>query len=89
MDCEAVFVQPLAPVPVTVYEVVEVGDTVVPAVFEPLLQTYVEAPLAVNVVEPAIQIVEVPEIVTVGTDFIVTNTSSVSGQPFALVPVTV
>jgi hypothetical protein len=46
----AVFVQPPATVPVTVYDVVTVGFTTMELVPAPVLQPYDEAPEAVNVV---------------------------------------
>ena len=58
-------VQPAVLVPVTVYVVVEVGETemLVP-VKEPGIQVYVDAPLAVNVTEDPIQ-TEGDELLTV------------------------
>ncbi len=76
-------------VPVTVYVVLLVGDTVQAAVEGPPVQTYVEAPLAVKVAEAPVQIVLVPEIDTVGNALTVTNCEAVFVQPFAAVPVTV
>jgi hypothetical protein len=48
--------QPLE-VPVTVYEVVAVGETVIELVVSPELHEYVAAPVAVNVAVPPAQIV--------------------------------
>ena len=63
---ETDFEHPFASVPVRVYDVLLVGETVYAAVAGPPVHAYVEAPLAVNVVEAPEQIVLVPEIVTVG-----------------------
>jgi hypothetical protein len=87
----AVFTQPLALVPVTVYVVVVVGDTVTDEPDKlPGFHTYVEAPLALNEVLPPTQIAEFVELaVTVGNGLTVTPTVAVFTQPLALVPVTV
>ena len=86
----AVPVQPLAAVPVTVYVVVEAGDTVTgEPVSEPGIQLYVDAPPPVSVVEPPEQIVVVPEVaVTVGFAFTVITIVCVP-VPLALVAVCV
>ena len=47
----AVFEQPKAEVPITVYDVAEVGDTTIGLLPEPLLHEYEVAPLAVNVAD--------------------------------------
>jgi LysM repeat protein len=87
----AVFTQPLAFVPVTVYVVLAVGDTVTDEPDKlPGFHTYVEAPLALNEVLPPTQIAEFAELaVTVGNGLTVTPTVAVFTQPLALVPVTV
>jgi hypothetical protein len=87
----AVFTQLLALVPVTVYVVVVVGDTVTDEPDKlPGFHTYVEAPLALNEVLPPTQIAEFVELaVTVGNGLTVTPTVAVFTQPLALVPVTV
>ena len=90
MACVAVAVQPLAAVPVTVYVVVDAGvtDTGDP-VSDPGIQLYVDAPVALSVVELPEQSVVVPEeAVTVGEVFTVINCVAMDEQP-ALVPVTV
>jgi len=84
-------VQPSALVPVTVYVVVLVGDTVlelpVPRLFD---QLYVLAPPAVNVDDEPEHIVDGDaEAVTVGVGLTVTVTDFVPVHPSALVPVTV
>jgi hypothetical protein len=78
-------------VPVTVYVVVEVGDTVL---LEPLPkppdQLYVLAPLALIVeLLPVHMDVGLADAVTVGNGFTVTLTVAVPVHPAALVPVTV
>lgn len=86
----AVAVHPFAAVPVSVYVVVVVGETVTG---EPLrlpgIQLYVAAPLPVSVVELPAQMVP-PEVVvvTVGVGFTVMMRVAVAVQPL-LVPVTV
>jgi hypothetical protein len=69
----AVFTQPLAFVPVTVYVVLVVGDTVTDEPDKlPGVQTYVLAPPPVNAVEPPIQIALFAEAaVTVGNGLMV------------------
>lgn len=69
----AVFVQPAADVPVTVYVVVVVGDTFTEAPVKlPGIQAYVDAPLPVRVVElPEQMVVLVAVVVTVGAGFTV------------------
>ena len=87
-----VFVQPCAFVPVTVYVVVEVGETVTePPVKFPGIQVYVAAPLAVIVVLAPIQIdVAVAVVVTTGDGLTVTVAVAVLLQVVvASVPVTV
>jgi len=85
----AVFVQPAALVPVTVYIVVELGVTVILAPFVPLLQEYVLAPLALNVELPPIQIVLGEAFAeTFGTEFTVIVIDAEFVHPSALVPVT-
>lgn len=66
-------VQPLAAVPVTVYVVVDVGETVTGEPDnDPGIHEYVEAPLPVNVVELPLQIVALEAAaVTVGAAFTV------------------
>ncbi len=87
----AVFTQLLALVPVTVYVVVVVGDTVTDEPDKlPGFHTYVDAPLALNEVLPPTQIAEFAELaVNVGNGLTVTPTVAVFTQPLALVPVTV
>lgn len=86
----AVFVQPFAAVPVTVYVVVVIGETVtVVPVSEPGIQLYVDAPPAVSVVELPEQMVTVAEVaVTVGDGLTVIKRVAVDVHP-AVVPVTV
>ena len=64
------------------------GETVYDAVGGPPVQAYVDAPLAVKVVEAPSQIVLAPEIDTVGNGLTVTNFEAVFEQPLASVPVT-
>ena len=87
----AVFTQPLAFVPVTVYVVLAVGDTVTDEPDKlPGLHTYVEAPLALNEVLPPTQIAEFVELaVTVGNGLTVIVRVAVPTQPADDVPVTV
>lgn len=86
-----VLVHPLAFVPVTVYVVVVVGDTVTDVpVKEPGIQVYDDAPEAVIVVELPEQIVVlVAEVATVGSGFTVMVRVPVPVHPLAAVPVTV
>ena len=86
-----VFVQPFAAVPVTVYVVEEVGETVTEAPVKlPGIQLYVDAPLAVKVVEFPAQIVVLEAVVvTVGNALTVMVRVAVFVQPAADVPVTV
>ena len=86
----AVAVQPFAPVPVTVYVVVEAGvtETDEPEIF-PGFHTYDVAPEEFNVVEAPAQIVVLVAVaVTVGEGLTVIVTCAVPVQP-AVVPVTV
>ena len=85
-----VLVQPFAAVPVTVYVVVVVGETVTVApVSEPGIQVYVEPPVAVIVVLLPEQIVAfVVVVATVGEGFTVIKRVEVAEQP-PVVPVTV
>jgi hypothetical protein len=84
-------VHPFAPVPVTVYVVEIVGETVTLDPDKlPGFQTYVLAPPPVNVVEPPIHIaVLAAAALTVGNGLTVTATVDVPVHPFAPVPVTV
>ena len=76
-------------VPVTVYVVVVVGETVaVAAVPAPLFHEYVVAPDAEIVVDCPEQMVDVPVAVTVGVGLTVIVTDAVFVHP-AVVPVTV
>jgi hypothetical protein len=86
-----VLVQPFAAVPVTVYVVVVVGDTVTDEPVKlPGIQLYVDAPLAVNVVELPAQIVVLDAVVvTVGNALTVMVRVAVFVQPAADEPVTV
>ena len=83
--------QPSALVPVTVYVVVLVGDTVLELPEpRPPDQLYVFAPPAVNLDDEPEHIVDGDaEAVTVGVGLTVTVTVAVLVQPSALVPVTV
>ncbi len=75
MVTSSVFSHPFASVPVTVYVVVEVGETecVAPEP-NPLSQVYVEPPVAVSVVDAPLQIVTSVLAVIVGNGFTVTVT---------------
>lgn len=83
--------QPLAAVPVTVYVVVVVGETVTGEPdSDPGIHAYVAAPVAVSVVELPVQIEALEAVaVTVGEAFTVMRRVDVFVQPLASVPVTV
>jgi hypothetical protein len=85
----AVEVQPLALVTVTVYVASAVGLTGIVAVVAPVLHKYVPPPVAVKVVEPPLQITDVPVMLAVGNGLTVTALVAVAVHPFALVTVTV
>ena len=87
----AVFVQPLAAVPVTVYVVVATGVTVLVApVPNPWLHSYVLAPEAVITLDSPAQIVAgAADAETKGKAFTVTVIVAVFVQLLAAVPVTV
>ena len=86
----AVFVQPLASVPVTVYTVYDDGVTVHVAVLGPPAQLYVLAPPPLNTLLLPLHTIGVPELaVTVGLALPVTSIVAVFEQPAPLVPVTV
>ena len=88
----AVFVQPVAVnVPVTVYVVVEAGETVIePPLNEPGIHVYEFAPVPVIVTDDPIQIAVAVVVVPVGgTGFTVIVFVAVVIQPVALLPVTV
>jgi hypothetical protein len=87
--CVAVEVQPLAFVTVTVYVALAVGLIVIPAVVAPVLHKYVPLPVAVNVVEPPLQITDVPVILAVGNGLTVTACVAVAVQLLPFVTVTV
>jgi hypothetical protein len=63
--------QPLPLLPVTVYTVVIPGETLTVFVSAPVLQVYEVAPLAVNTVEPPVQI---PALLTETVGVVVTFT---------------
>jgi hypothetical protein len=87
----AVPVQPLASFPVTVYEVVDVGETVIGFVVAPVDQEYVEPPAAVNVAAVPAQVVGELTVI-VGKGFTITVTVAVPllpSQPVPSVPETV
>ena len=88
---DAVAVHPAVLVPVTVYVVVLVGDTVLELPAPKLCdQLYVLAPLAVNVDDcPLFIVAGLAEANTVGNGFTVTLTVAVPVHPAVLVPVTV
>lgn len=83
--------QPFASVPVTVYVVVVVGETVTDVpVNDPGIHVYVDAPEAVIVVElPEQSVVLVAVVATVGSGFTVMVRVPVPVHPLAAVPVTV
>jgi hypothetical protein len=87
--CVAVDVQLLALVTVTVYVAFDVGLTVMAAIVAPVLHKYVPPPVAVNVVEPPLQTIDVPVMLAVGSGLTVTVLVAVDVQPLALVTVTV
>jgi hypothetical protein len=85
-----VAVQPLAPVPVTVYIVLVDGDTMAPLDKLPGVIVYVLAPVAVSVVLLPAHIVVADAVrFTVGFGSTVIATVLVAVQPLAPVPVTV
>jgi hypothetical protein len=90
ITCVAVPLQPLL-VPVTVYVVIAVGETLTVApVSEPGIHVYVVAPVAVMATELPLQMVVVGEdTLTVGVGLTVIVRVAVLVQPFAAVPVTV
>jgi hypothetical protein len=51
-DTEALFTQPVVPVPLTLYTEVLVGDTEIEGVLSEVLQVYVPAPKTVSVAVP-------------------------------------
>jgi len=81
-------VHPIAFVPVTEYEVVVVGLTVMLGVLFPLFHEYIAAPDAVRVADEPAQIL-VPESEIVGIGLTVIEIVEVAEQPAAFVPVTV
>lgn len=86
----AVAVHPLAAVPVTVYVVVVVGETVTgEPVREPGIQAYVAAPVAVNVVELPEHIVALEAVVATVGDALTVIRRVVVDEHVPLVPVTV
>ena len=86
---DVVPVHPAALVPVTVYVVVEAGDTTSGLLVDPVLHKYVFAPAPVSVELSPIQIAAGDALaVTVGSGFTVTVTNAVPVHPAALVPVT-
>ena len=85
----AVFVQPAALVPVTVYVAVAVGIKLTPLVIPPL-QVYVVAPPPFNVTDVPAQTDDAVAVeVTVGNELTVIVVVAVFVQPAELVPVTV
>ncbi len=84
----AVFEHPDAVVPITVYEVLLVGETTIGLLLEPLLHEYVEAPLAVNVADCPEQIASEFTVI-LGFGLILTEATAVFEQPKAEVPITV
>ena len=95
---EAVAMQPLALVTVTVYVVLPAGVTVMVAVIAPVLHKYVPPPDAVRVAEDPEQIIPsllvVPDVSAivmdgVGKGLTVIVCEAVAEHPFALVTVTV
>ena len=89
-DLLAVFLHPLASVPITEYVPVE-STTIEFVDSPPGLHSYVAAPVAVKVTLPPIQNVVGPlaVIATGGREYTVTDWEAVFLQPFASVPVTV
>ena len=84
-----IFEQPFASVPVTEYVVLfELGVTVSISLVPPELHEYVDAPLAVNVVELPIHTVVAPVMLIVGNEFTVTVVDDIFEQPLASAPVT-
>ena len=81
--------QPSKLVPVKLYVVFAVGDTVILLAFEAVLQVYVFAPPAVKLTEPPAHSALLPVIATIGKVFTVTASVAVlpPKQPKALLPV--
>jgi hypothetical protein len=75
-------------VPVTVYDIVAIGLTVIGLVVAPVLHEYVTPPTAVNVAVPPVQIVGEFTVIVAGGP-IVTVAIAVPVHPAASVPVTV
>jgi hypothetical protein len=82
----AVLEQPVV-VPVTVYDVVEAGETVIGFVIAPVFQEYVAPPIAVKVAVCPEQIVGEFTVIT-GMGFTLTVETAVLEQP-EVIPVTV
>ena len=74
---------------VTVYEVLAVGETEIPAVAAPVFHEYVPPPEAVRAVELPEQSVVVPAMAAAGTAFTTALTVAVAVHPEALVTFTV
>ena len=91
MAAVAKLLQLFASVPVTVYPVLVVGDTIIAVVVPPPeLHTYDVAPPAVNVTAvPAHTVLDIGFAVTVGKGFTVRLVVAVFTQLFISVPVTV
>jgi hypothetical protein len=86
---DAVFVQPLPSVPVTVYVAVVVGINATPSL-TPLVHVYELAPPPVSVTDAPLQItVAVAFAVTVGSEFTVIALLVEFEHPFPSVPVTI
>src|SRR6476646_9874410 len=87
----AVFIQPLASVPVTVYVAVPAGVNATPSATPPV-QVYVVAPIPDKVTEEPVQTALSASsdiAITVGSGFTVIVAVAVFIQPFTSVPVTV
>jgi hypothetical protein len=97
INCDAVDVHPPLPVTVTVYVVLDTGETVMAAVVAPVLHEYVPPPLAVRLAEPPVQTalsLAVPDasvsvIDATGNVFTVINCDAVDVHPPVPVTVTV
>lgn len=91
MVCTAELIQPFASVPVTVYVVLVVGETVTEfPVSDPGIQVYELAPFAVSVVLlPSQMVLPDAVAVTLGVGLTVIVLVEVLPQPLASVPVTV
>ena len=83
------FVHPFPSVPITVYDVALVGETVIEPAVAPVFQEYDTPPFAASVVASPIQRVVLPVMPIVGAASTVTGITKTSEQPIASVTVNV